>query len=291
MKKWLKILLIVVFILIGLLVGFFIYQYSSNGKTVTNRNDLYEKVEQYLISQEKQHYYSAEKYAEVNYDITNLKVFTDIAQLGIKQKNDEFYVYVWALVESYYVQDGKVVGNSGSSMPYKFTIRNDEIVDYEIPQDGSYYAKSIKRIFPIDIRVKLDDGLVDATKLDNEVKEYYSFLDSFNPNNVTTIDIVQGGFIPEGETIKKVTLNQEEIYSIFNILNNISFSSETCDGLADYFIKINTEEKESAYTYGLEMYNSSYHITTVINEKSSEAILSSAQRNEIDKIINKYFGK
>lgn len=290
MKKWLKILLIVIFILIGFLVGFLIYQYSSNGKTVTYRNDLYSKVEQYLIDLEKLHYYSSEKYTEVNYDITNFKVFTDIAQLGIKQKNDEFYVYVWALVESYYVQDGKVVDNSGSSMPYKFTIKNDEIVDYEIPQDGSYYAKSIKKIFPIDIRAKLDDDLVDSTKLDNEVKEYYSSLNNFNTSNITTIEIVKG-FVPEGETIEKVTLNQEEIYSIFNILENITFSSETCDGLADYFIKINTKEKENAYTYGLEMYDSSYHITTVINEKSNEAILSSTQRNEINKIINKYFVK
>lgn len=173
MKKKLKVLFIIIFILIGCLAGFFIYQSSANGKTVTNRNDLYAKVEQYLISQEKPHYYSSEKYAEVNNDITDFKVFTDIAQLGIKQKNDEFYVYVWALVESYYVQDGKVVGNSGSSMPYQFTIKNDEIVDYEIPEDGSYYAKSIKRIFPIDIRVKLNDDLVNHDQLENEVKEYY----------------------------------------------------------------------------------------------------------------------
>ena len=288
MKKWLKILLILVFILIGFLVGFLIYQYSSNGRTVTFRNDLYAKVEQYLINQEKPHYYSSEKYDEVNYDITNFKVFTDITQLGIKQKNDEFYVYVWALIESYYVQDGKVVGNSGSSMPYKFTIKNSEIVDYEIPEDGSYYAKSIKRIFPIDIRVKLNDDLVDSAKLDNEVKEYYSFLDSFNPNNVTTIDIVQGGLILEGETAKKITLNQKETSSMLNILSSISFSPESCLGLPDYYVEINTKEKENAYTYSLEMYDNNYHITL---EKIGEAILSSAQRNEIDKIINKYFGK
>ena len=175
MKKWLKILLIVAFILIGLLAGFLIYQYSSNGKTITYRNDLY--------------------------------------------SND----------------------------------------------------------------------LVDSAKLDNEVKEYYSSLNNFNTSNITTIEIVNGSFLPEGETLKKVTLNKEEMYSIFNILENITFSSETCDGLADYFIKINTQEKENAYTYGLEMYNSGYHITTVINGKSNEAILSSTQRNEIDKIINKYF--
>ena len=52
---------------------------------------------------------------------------------------------------------------------------NDEIINYEIPEDGSYYAKSTKRIFPIDIRAKLDNDLVDATRLDNEVKILFFF--------------------------------------------------------------------------------------------------------------------
>lgn len=78
----------------------------------------------------------------------------------------------------YYEEDGKVIQDSGSSIPYKFVVEliNDEFVitDSRIPRDGSYYADDIKNIFPKDVRDKLDkihhDSTVDSLLLDNKEK-------------------------------------------------------------------------------------------------------------------------
>lgn len=113
--------------------------------------------------------------------------------------------------------------------------------------------------------------------LDDQIEENIN-------NKVTTIDI-QVAFGEKDEN-KSITLNQEEIYEIFNIIDNLQFSKETCDGLPSYYIKYNSEEKDAFRTYGLETFNSEYHITS---SEKGEAILSQEQRDKLDKILNKYF--
>ena len=66
---------------------------------------------------------------------------------GISSDDKYQYAYMWILEESYYVKDQKLYSGSGSSMAYKFTFRNDKVVRYEIPLDGSNYASSMKKIF------------------------------------------------------------------------------------------------------------------------------------------------
>lgn len=176
MKKSIKIILAIFTIIVILLIIFIVLKYNSKEVIVNDKDYLYEKVEQYLISQEQPHYFLETKDSKPNYNVSDFKVFTDIAKLGVGQCKDETYVYVWALVESYYIQDGKLIHNSGSSIPYKFILKNDEIIDYQIPKDGSEYAKSIKKIFPNDIRNKLDNSLVNSNYIREQVKEYYSYL-------------------------------------------------------------------------------------------------------------------
>lgn len=104
-------------------------------------------------------------------------------------------------------------------------------------------------------------------------------------NKVTTIDITTTG-LSSVTPMKKYTLNQKEIYEIFNIIDNLKFSKETCDGLPSYFIKYNSKDKEGFITYGIEKYNSVYHITA---REKGEAILSIEQTEKLEKILNKYF--
>ena len=106
-------------------------------------------------------------------------------------------MYIWALVESYYVQDGKLISNGGYSIPHKFIIKDNEIIDYKIPRDGSEYSKSIKEIFPLDIRNKLNDDLVDGNKIDNQVKEHYSYLQ----DDKISISIKEGTLTKKGITL------------------------------------------------------------------------------------------
>ena len=188
MKKNTKIILITLIIGVILLIAFIVIKNSLKETIVNEKDYLYEKVEQYLINQEQPHYFLETKDSKPNYNVSDFKVFTDIAKLGIRQCKDETYVYVWALVESYYIQDGKLIHNSGSSIPYKFILKNDEIITYEIPKDGSEYAKSIKKIFPIDIRNKLNNSLVNSNQLKRQVKEHYSYLQNNDYSNKIIIN-------------------------------------------------------------------------------------------------------
>ena len=171
----LSIILFVVMIILCTIIPFVVKPISDDKQVISAREDeLYKKVEQYLIKLEQQNHYNER--LEVNANGDNFKTFIDMAKLGIIQNGEESYVYVWALIKSYYVQEEIV--SSGSSMPYKFTIRNNEIVDYQIPEDGDRYAKSIEEIFPKDIIKKIEksEELVNEEKLEKQAEEYYKSL-------------------------------------------------------------------------------------------------------------------
>ncbi len=172
MKRVLKIFIIIIFL--SILIIFI--KMNLKEEEVNNKDYLYDKVEEYLIGQEHPHYNLETKESKPNYNVSDFKVFTDIAKLGIRESQNKTNVYVWALVESFYVQDGKLIINNNSSTPYKFIFENDEIVDYKMPRDGSEYGKSLREIFPTDIRIKLNESLVNGQKLSKEVNEYYSYL-------------------------------------------------------------------------------------------------------------------
>ncbi len=177
-RKKIMIIIAIVIILLITFLTFIAIIFTFKEKIVNDKDYLYEKVEQYLISQEQPKYFLENKDSKPNYNVSDFKVFTDLAKLGIRETKTEIHVYVWAIVESYYVQDGKLINNSGSSMPYKFIFKNDEIVDYEVPANGKDNKKSMEKIFPKDMQDKLNTSLVDGNKIRNEVEEYYSYLDT-----------------------------------------------------------------------------------------------------------------
>ena len=142
--------------------------------------------------------------------------------------------------------------------------------------------------------IKIGTWLMDYNDFEKEMKEYEKKFEEelqkdnrnqeSNINNkVTTIDIQTTGLSSE-TSIKKYTLNQEEIYEIFNIIDNLTFSNETCDGLPTYYIKYNSEEEDGFVTYGIEIFDDEYHVTSASN---GEAILSNEQKEHLDEIIDK----
>ena len=171
MKKSLIILFVIVLlILLGVIL------YMTTERTVTDREDLYGKVEEYLVSLEESQYTLKTKDSKPTDNISDFKVFTYLQKLGIKQKGNQFYVYAWATVQSYYVQDNQLEINSGYSAPHKFIIKNDEIIDCIMPEDGDRYAESIKEIFPKDIREKMENLDSDNQTIKEEVDAYYAYL-------------------------------------------------------------------------------------------------------------------
>ena len=142
--------------------------------------------------------------------------------------------------------------------------------------------------------IKIGTWLMDYNDFEKEMKEYEKKFeeelqkDNRNQENninnkVTTIDIQTTGLSSE-TSIKKYTLNQEEIYEIFNIIDNLTFSNETCDGLPTYYIKYNSEEEDGFVIYGIEIFDDEYHVTSASN---GEAILSNEQKEQLDEIIDK----
>ena len=132
---------------------------------------------------------SIENYVVANGDEyrkdANSKTFASMRVFLIdeKKENNLFYVYAWVLEECFYYEDGKVINNSGSSIPYKFVVKkvNDkfEVSDSRIPRDGSYYSKDIKNIFPRSVRRQIEDvhqdGTVKRLSLENQQKAEFYF--------------------------------------------------------------------------------------------------------------------
>lgn len=104
-------------------------------------------------------------------------------------------------------------------------------------------------------------------------------------NKVTTIDI-ETAFENNENGKKAETLNQEEIYEIFNIIDNLKFTKETCDGLPSYYIKYNSENQDGFVIYGVEVYDNEFHITS---SEKGEAILSDSQKEQLENIISQNF--
>lgn len=85
--------------------------------------------------------------------------------------------------------------------------------------------------------------------------------------------------------IKKYTLTQEEIYIFFDIINNLTFSDVTCDGIPTHIISCSSAGKRELLNYSLEAFGTTYHI----QDYGGEAILSDSQKAQLEKIVNKLY--
>ncbi len=121
---------------------------------------------------------------EKNNHYENEKSFVAIRIYLINEDSkDKYYIYAWVLQEKYYLENGEVIKDTGSSIPYKFELvkENNEFIvnDYDIPRDGSYYAKDMKHIFPNSVLRDMEnihtDGTIERLSLEikNEVDLYF----------------------------------------------------------------------------------------------------------------------
>lgn len=92
-------------------------------------------------------------------------------------------VYAWVLQEKYYYENGKIIQDSSSSAPYKFTVENLDGKFYlsssETPRDGSYYYEDMKKLFPKYLIKEMENVYYDGTnqmlkkEIDQQVKLYF----------------------------------------------------------------------------------------------------------------------
>lgn len=200
--KIILVILVIVLLIVSLVVGVNInLSRKSNekyGYWVTNSEFLYDKAIEYLKEEKYKTTYDKDK--------EDYQIFYDYEGFGIKDKEQKKIVYMYILEESYYVKNEKLRRSEGSCIPYKFTFENNEVVNYEIPQDGSEYKNSIKEMFPDDIEDKVIKYNSNTLSSYKEVEKHYSYLQStlvieedYNENAIAICG-VYGGNNPELET-------------------------------------------------------------------------------------------
>ena len=140
---------------------------GNNGEHfILENKELYEKALRYLEDEHNDSYNpdkSEEKY----------HFFITYDGFGMTEKDGYKYAYMWVLAESHYLKDGEIKDGSAYSVFHKFKFKDDEVVSYQVPQDGSYYTKSIEEMC-------IDKGMSNKVlnynlklSLDKEVKDYY----------------------------------------------------------------------------------------------------------------------
>jgi hypothetical protein len=209
MNKKIVMVILVVLLIIGFICGIAVGLSRKNniekyGAWITDNEYLYDKAIEYLKEEEYQNEYNKDK------DKEDYQIFIDYKGFGIKEKDNKKYAYMYILQESYYVKNGKLRGSTASCIPYKFTFENDEVVGYEVPDDGTNNTASIKNLFPDDIEDKVVGYMFDNTNLRNNVTKHYSYLESTeivyidNDENPIVVYGVYGGYTTKADanTIK-----------------------------------------------------------------------------------------
>lgn len=148
--------------------------FSTWGYTYTPAIDLHEDeiylaIREYLVKKgdnETKHH-----------DLEKTFVSMHVYLLEEEKRDSLYYIYAWVVDGKYYLEDDKLLQDSGSSMPYKFKVEKENekyiVVDARYPRDGSYYSKDMKKLFPLSVRNDMNKCHFDGTveKLSIEVEE------------------------------------------------------------------------------------------------------------------------
>lgn len=194
----LSILVFTTIMVLGI-ASLFVLKPTSFAITNEDEKELYKTVKQYLIKQEQQNYEKKRENEKINDD--DFQTFIDMKELGITKENDETYVYVWATIQSYYIEEK--LTSTGSSIPYKFTLKNNEIIGYEIPKDGDQYEKTLETIFPEDIREKMQkiQTSYDSQMLEQQAQKHYQYLNNETSNNNVNSAATKGNYTENMESV------------------------------------------------------------------------------------------
>jgi len=151
--------------------------------------------------------------------------------LGITEKDDEKYAYMWVLGESYYLDKNEIKDLSGYSIFHKFTFKDNKVINVEITKDGSEYTKSVKDMCPDKKMEKIVLNYNSELSVKDQVNSYYSNARyTFKAKIVETYD-------------KNIIVEAIDNTKYFNIGDKVSVSiNKFVNGINDYFVKENIIE-------------------------------------------------
>lgn len=166
-----KVLLFLIFLLSAMLIfiGFILFK-KPRTIWLTDNEYLYDKAISYIVDEKKSQ--------NPNNNKEDFQIFTDFQGFGVEEKKDSKFVYIWILDEAYFVDNNILVSDSGSSMLYRFEFQNDDVVGYQVPEDGDKYTSSLKELLPDSVEGVVLDFEMNTEKLKLEVNEHYSYLPS-----------------------------------------------------------------------------------------------------------------
>ena len=158
---------IIICIIIVITLGCF-FKFFYQPEITKDQRKLYEQAISYLKAHNNSYDATKEDYQE----------FYSYDPLGIKKDNNKIYIYMAILEDDCYLKENQLEKSSSSALFYKFTIKDQKIIKYEMPKDGNEYKDSIKKIFPKKLQNKILN--YDFTKLNQEnkskIEKYYAYL-------------------------------------------------------------------------------------------------------------------
>lgn len=226
MNKKIKIVLIIIFVciaIVGIICGVNVLNNKNKNEYINNNDFLYDVAKEYLINQEKE--------TSHDKDMPNFNSFVAYKGFGIQENSEksEKYAYMWVLQENYYVLNNQLCTSTGSSIAYKFTFKDNKVVKYDIPEDGSLYTSSMKKLFPDDIYNKISqygNNVEDLTKnIQEQLKKHYIGIDVSQKNNV--VGTTFAGIIERNDTDNK------KIYIQGFKDNDINYKGKFVLGISD----------------------------------------------------------
>ncbi len=138
MRKLYKNEIIFLFILILISVILYFVNTKFSEKYVKGKDYLYEVAAKYIKNDISSNNIDNKK--------PEFKTYISYDKFGITRKGKYNFAYMWILNDSYYKENGELKYAGGSSIFYKVKIKDDKVIDYEIPMDGSNYDKSLKKM-------------------------------------------------------------------------------------------------------------------------------------------------
>lgn len=119
---------------------------------------------------------------------TDTKMFSAFIPYGQEEKNGKLHYYVWAFREEYRYKNKKLEKVSGRASPVALVIEKKDdvyvrVVSHKLPEDGSAYTSSMKKIFPADVIKKMSLKTTESNQrsalLQKEIKNkaalYFNF--------------------------------------------------------------------------------------------------------------------
>lgn len=202
-KKTNKIIIILCVVL--LVVGAIIYFKDSFRSDILNNSILNEDIlnsekivqnEDYLY--EKGVEFIKEKYHDLNTrrEQEDYQILVSYKKFGITKDNTNSYAYMWVLSESYFVKENTLYNGRSNSSLYKIIFQNDEVVGYEMPDDGKDYentesffmskeyefANELKKICPnTEVYNSIMEYEIDLSN-EEQIQEHYSYLEDLTIN-------------------------------------------------------------------------------------------------------------